>query len=61
MNSALVPSENAKRRHHLGAIGTDEKIILKWAECSKVSWVIVAQDRVQCEGLLNRVMNLQAH
>jgi hypothetical protein len=41
--------ENASERDHLGDLGTDQRIILKWVvrKCDVADWIKVAQDRVQ--------------
>jgi hypothetical protein len=48
-------------RYHLVDLGMDGMIILKWIlnkwGFEGMDWVLVVQDRVQCLGLINIVIN----
>jgi urocanate hydratase len=49
-------------RNHLGYLGIDGRIILKWIlKKQVVDWIQLAQDRVQWQALGTMVMNLGFH
>jgi len=51
--------ENMKGREHFEDLSVDGRVILEWI-LGEIRWAVgMAQDRDQCRGPMNTVMNLQ--